>query len=190
MQVFQLLVRAIFVDGTEAPPLFQPGQKGVRVLLQRFDLFPEGSIQRIAPGIGQAAKTSFTMLLLLAYIAEKRLAVCGHPLGKLGVHPAAAAAPEQTGKQGLVASRLAVGLASVALQRLLNLYPGAGRDQARMLPHRNDPLVDGQEDGGPAFFLVGTIIGQDTPHSIEFLRCGEKLCLLLLEIPVSLPVCD
>ena len=56
-----------------------------------------------------------------AHIGVDRFPLCRDPLRELWVHPAAAAAPEQAGEQSFVAAGLAVGLGTVALQRLLNL---------------------------------------------------------------------
>ena len=90
--------------------------------------------------------------------------------GDLGVHPAAAGAPQQTGEQSFVAAGLVVGLGFVPLQRLLHPDPPVRGDDAGVLAHRNDPFADGIVDGGTAFFLVAAVVGQHAALAARFLR--------------------
>ena len=162
-QVLQPLVVLLPVAGVKPFALFQLGQKGAVVAGQLLDLLHDGRVQQVAVGVAPVAEAAFAALLHLADVGVDGLAIGCEPFGELGIHPVAAAAPEQAGEQCLVAAGLAVALGFVPLERFLHFDPGFGRDEARVLPHRDDPLAGGQIDGGSPLLLVGAVVGQNAP---------------------------
>ena len=108
--------------------------------------------------------------------------VCRFAPGDLGVHPAAAGAPQQTGQQRLVAPGCVVGLGFVPFQRLLHPNPPVRGDDAGVFAHRNDPFADGIVDRSTAFFLITAVVGQHAAHTVEIGLRGEQFCLIVHKI--------
>ena len=77
-----------------------------------------------------------TLFLSLIHIS-----VCRFAPGDLGVHPAAAGAPQQAGEQGFVAAGCVVGLGFVPLQRFLHPNPSVRGDNAGVFAHRNPSVM-------------------------------------------------
>ena len=117
------------------PCLFQLFHKVAGMVGKVLDLFADGGIQQIAVGVGHAAKLPAAALLQLAHIGKNHPPVCRFAPGDLGVHPAAAGAPQQTGQQRLVAAGCVVGLGFVPLQRFLHPDPPVGGNDAGVFAH-------------------------------------------------------
>ena len=122
--------------------LFQLLHKVAGMVGKVLDLFTDSGIKQIAVGVGDAAKLPAAALLQLAHIGKNHSPFCRFAPGDLGVHPATAGAPQQTGQQRLVAPGCVVGLGFVPLQRFLHPDPPVGGNDAGVFAHRNNPLVD------------------------------------------------
>ena len=155
-----------------------------------LNLFADGGIQQIAVGVGHAAKLPAAALLQLAHIGKNHPPVCRFAPGDLGVHPATAGAPQQTGQQRLVTAGCVVGLGFVPLQGFLHPDPPVGGNDAGVFAHRNDPLADGIVDGGTALFLIAAVVGKHTSHTVKIGLRGEQLCLVVHKILIGVLVCN
>lgn len=187
----QLCVVALLAAADDLFGLRQQPGKGLLVGGKLADLIDDLGIQRVAVAVFHRADRAVTALLGGAHVGVDQLAVRILAVGQLRAHIVAAfAAAQKPGQQRHVAARPAVALGFVDIQHGLHPHPIAARDDARMLPHRHDPLLHGADLIRLAGALDGAVVRHDTVLAVELRALGKQVDIVFFQILIRRLVGD